>query len=70
MPDAGEIDVAYEFSLRPQTVQDALRGHSWGKLERFGDTLFVALRPAWCVDDGERVKSGERVHRAGLCFVR
>ena len=46
-PDAAEIhSVAQEFSLHPLAVEDALKGHQRSKLERFGETLFVVLRPA------------------------
>jgi len=59
-PDANEIrGVADEFSLHPLAVEDALKGHQRAKLERFGDTLFVVLRPAWYLDAEERVEFGE-----------
>ena len=59
-PDANEIrSVADEFSLHPLAVEDALKGHQRAKLERFGDTLFVVLRPAWYLDAEERVEFGE-----------
>ncbi|MFS0867210.1 magnesium and cobalt transport protein CorA [Microbacterium sp. 179-B 1A2 NHS] len=59
-PDAEELHaVAREFSLHPLAVEDALKGHQRAKLERFSDTLFVVLRPAWYIDSREVVEFGE-----------
>ena len=59
-PDAAEIhSVAQEFSLHPLAVEDALKGHQRSKLERFGETLFVVLRPARYLDAEEQVEFGE-----------
>lgn len=59
-PDAAEIhSVAAEFDLHPLAVEDALKGHQRAKLERYGDTLFVVLRPAWYLDAEEQVEFGE-----------
>ena len=59
-PDADEIrSVADEFSLHPLAVEDALKGHQRAKLERFGETLFVVLRPARYRDAEETVEFGE-----------
>jgi magnesium transporter len=59
-PDESEIySVAAEFSLHPLAVEDALKGHQRAKLERYGETLFVVLRPAWYLDAGESVEFGE-----------
>ncbi|KQS97705.1 magnesium and cobalt transport protein CorA [Cellulomonas sp. Leaf395] len=59
-PDEAELQsVAQEFSLHPLAVEDALKGHQRAKLERFGDTLFVVLRPAWYLDAEEQVEFGE-----------
>ncbi|OIH95177.1 magnesium and cobalt transport protein CorA [Curtobacterium sp. MCBA15_001] len=47
-PNARELDaVAAEFDLHENAVEDAGKGHQRAKLERYGDTLFVVLRPAW-----------------------
>jgi len=46
-PTDAEIDaLASEFGLHPLSVEDAKKGHQRAKLERYGDTLFVVLRPA------------------------
>ncbi len=51
--------VATEFSLHPLAVEDALTGHQRPKIERYGDTLFVVLRPARYLDAAEEVEFGE-----------
>ena len=59
-PDAKEIhSVETEFGLHHLAVEDALIGHQRAKLERYGDTLFVVLRPARYLDAEERVEFGE-----------
>jgi magnesium transporter len=40
-------------------VEDALDAHQRPKLERYGGTLFVVLKPARYLDDVERVEFGE-----------
>ncbi|WP_311259814.1 magnesium and cobalt transport protein CorA [Microbacterium sp. WCS2018Hpa-9] len=61
--------VAAEFSLHPLAVEDARKGHQRPKLERYGDTLFLVLRPAWYVDDTETVHFGEIHLFVGPSFV-
>ena len=51
--------VAEEFSLHHLAVEDALHGHQRPKLERYGDVLFVVLRPARYLDAPEEVEFGE-----------
>ncbi|QJU55197.1 magnesium and cobalt transport protein CorA [Herbiconiux sp. KACC 21604] len=59
-PNAEEIrSVENEFGLHQLAVEDALTGHQRSKLERYGDTLFVVLRPARYLDAEERVEFGE-----------
>ncbi|MFP5316395.1 MAG: magnesium and cobalt transport protein CorA, partial [Actinomycetes bacterium] len=59
-PDAAEIQqVAEEFALHELAVEDALHGHQRSKLERYGETLFVVLRPARYLDAEEMVEFGE-----------
>ena len=38
--------VAEEFGLHELAVEDALEAHQRPKIERYGNTLFVVLRPA------------------------
>jgi magnesium transporter len=69
-PDPAEIhSVAAEFSLHPLAVEDAFKGHQRAKLERYGDTLFVVLRPAWYLDSEETVEFGEVHLFIGPAFV-
>jgi len=59
-PSEAEIHaVAEEFNLHPLAVEDAIDAHQRPKLERYGDTLFVVLRPAWYVDPVEVIEIGE-----------
>lgn len=59
-PSAAEIEaVAAEFGLHHLAVSDALNGHQRAKLERYGDCLFVVLRPARYLDVEEEVEFGE-----------
>lgn len=51
--------VAEEFGLHHLAVEDALAGHQRPKLERYGEALFVVLRPARYLDAPEEVEFGE-----------
>jgi len=51
--------VADEFGLHELSVEDALAGHQRPKLERYGDVLFMVLRPARYLDAPEEVEFGE-----------
>lgn len=69
-PGAEELhSVAEEFGLHPLAVEDALAGHQRAKLERYGSTLFVVLRPARYLDDTEEVEFGELLVFVGPEFV-
>jgi magnesium transporter len=61
--------VATEFSLHHLAIEDAFKGHQRSKIERFGDILFVVLRPARYMDDEERVEFGELHVFVGPDFV-
>ena len=59
-PSEAEVrEIANEFGLHPLAVEDTLLGHQRAKLDRYGDTLFVVLRPARYIDDVEEVEFGE-----------
>jgi magnesium transporter len=60
---------AYLFDLHPLAVEDALKGHQRAKLERYGETMFVVLRPARYNDSEERVDFGELHLFVGPRFV-
>lgn len=69
-PDAEELrSVAEEFDLNHLAVEDALAGHQRAKLEHYGETLFLVLRPARYVDDLEKVEFGEIHVFAGADFI-
>lgn len=69
-PDPDEVrSVAQEFDLHHLAVDDALAGHQRSKLERYGQTLFVVLRPARYLDEPETVEFGELHLFIGPGFV-
>lgn len=69
-PDAEELrSVAGEFDLNHLAVDDALAGHQRAKLEHYGETLFLVLRPARYLDHVERVEFGEIHVFRGADFV-
>ena len=69
-PDADELrSVAEEFDLNHLAVDDALAGHQRAKLEHYGETLFLVLRPARYLDELEQVEFGEIHVFAGEDFV-
>lgn len=69
-PDEQEFAaIAREFDLHPLAVEDAVHAHQRAKLERYGDTLFLVLRPARYIDATETVEFGEVHVFAGPQFV-
>jgi magnesium transporter len=69
-PDAEEFaHLAREFELHELAVEDAVHAHQRAKIERYGDTLFLVLRPARYVDETETVEFGEVHIFAGPQFV-
>ena len=62
-------DVAREFDLHELAVEDAIHAHQRPKLERYGDTLFLVLRPARYIDEAESVEFGEIHIFSGPSFV-
>ncbi|MGH4010343.1 MAG: magnesium and cobalt transport protein CorA [Pseudonocardiaceae bacterium] len=69
-PGEQEIaSVAAEFGLHELTVEDAVHAHQRPKLERYGDIVFVVLRPARYVDPIEVVEIGEVHVFMGMDFV-
>jgi magnesium transporter len=61
--------VAREFDLHELAVEDAVKAHQRPKLERYGETLFMVLRPARYVDETETVLFGEVAIFVGPQFV-
>jgi magnesium transporter len=69
-PDAAEFAaVAEQFDLHPLAVEDAVKAHQRPKLERYGDMMFLVLRPARYVDETETVEFGEVHVFAGPQYV-
>jgi len=69
-PSEDEIrEVADEFGIHVLVVEDALSGHQRSKLERYGDVLFMVLRPARYLDGPEEVEFGEVHIIVGPDFV-
>jgi magnesium transporter len=69
-PTEEEIhEVAAEFGLHGLAVEDTINAHQRPKLERYGDVLFVVLRPARYVDPVEVVDIGEIHLFLGRDFV-
>jgi magnesium transporter len=69
-PSAAEFaEVADEFDLHELAVEDAVKAHQRPKLERYGDAIFLVLRPARYVDETESVEFGEVHVFAGPSFV-
>jgi magnesium transporter len=62
-------DVAREFDLHPLAVEDTVNAHQRPKLERYGTTLFLVLRPARYIDETETVEFGELHVFVGPQFV-
>jgi magnesium transporter len=61
--------VAEEFGLHPLAVEDAIEAHQRPKLEGYGKTLFVVLKPARYLDESETVEFSEAHVFVGENFV-
>ena len=61
--------VAQKFGLHPLAVEDAIEAHQRPKLERYGKTLFVVLKPARYSEEPETVEFSEAHVFVGENFV-
>jgi magnesium transporter len=61
--------VADLYDLHPLAVEDALSAHQRPKLERYDDSLFMALKTLWYVDEDDAVETGEINMFVGPKFV-
>jgi magnesium transporter len=61
--------VAEELGLHQLAVEDAIKAHQRPKLVRYGDSLFVVLKPARYLDEPERVVFSEVHVFVGEDFV-
>lgn len=69
-PSVDELNsVAAQFALHRLDVEDAIAAHQRPKLERYGDQLFIVLRPARYVDKTEKVEFSELHVFLGPDFV-
>ncbi len=51
--------IQQEFGLHDLAVEDAQKAHQRPKLEQYGDSIFVVLRPALLAGDQQRIELGE-----------
>jgi magnesium transporter len=69
-PSPEEFDaVQREFRLHPLAVEDAIKAHQRPKLEEYGDSLFLVLKPARYHEDKEEVEFGEILIFLGKGFL-
>jgi magnesium transporter len=69
-PTPEEFDaVQREFQLHPLAVEDAIKAHQRPKLEEYGNSLFLVLKPARYHDDIEEVEFGEILIFLGPGFL-
>ncbi|MFI6928290.1 magnesium and cobalt transport protein CorA [Nonomuraea spiralis] len=69
-PTQEEFDlITSEVQLHPLAVEDAIHAHQRPKLERYGDTLFVVLKPLLYVENGSDIEVGEINLFVGADFV-
>ena len=69
-PTEQEFDaVRREFGLHELAVEDAIKAHQRPKLEIYGDTLFVVLKPATYHDDRDEIELGETLLFVGEGFI-
>jgi len=52
-------EIQKEFGLHDLAVEDAQLAHQRPKLEQYGDSIFVVLRPAILTSDQQRIELGE-----------
>ena len=62
-------DVARQFHLHELAVEDAIKAHQRAKLEVYGDSLFVVLKPATYDDAAEEIELGDIMLFVGDRFV-
>ena len=69
-PTEDEFDqLRGEFGLHPLAIEDAVKAHQRPKIELYGDTLFVVLKPARYVDRTEIIQVTEVMLFIGAGFV-
>ena len=69
-PDENEFDaVRREFDLHPLAVEDAIKAHQRPKLELYGRSLFIVLKPARWLEDSRTIEFGEILIFIGKGFI-
>ncbi|MFL6137547.1 MAG: magnesium/cobalt transporter CorA [Frankiaceae bacterium] len=69
-PTEGEFDqMRVEFGLHQLAIEDAVKAHQRPKIEVYGDTLFVVIKPARYVDRNEIIKVSQIMLFIGRGFV-
>ena len=63
------LQIQKEFGLHDLAVEDARAAHQRPKLEQYGDSIFVVLRPAIVAPDQQRVELGETHLFVGSRYV-
>ena len=73
-PSAEEFEaIAREFDLHELAVEDAVNAHQRPKVELYGETLLVVVKPAHYIDSDEVIQVGELllfVHPTFIITVR
>ena len=69
-PSESELDAARrEFDLHELAVEDAVKAHQRPKLEVYGDTLLLVLKPIRYHDETEAIETGEILVFVGDGFI-
>jgi magnesium transporter len=69
-PTTDEFETATRaFGLHPLAVEDAVHAHQRPKLEHYGESVFVVLKPARYVDSEEVIEVGQIMVFLGADFV-
>jgi magnesium transporter len=69
-PSEEEFDsVRREFALHELAVEDAIKAHQRPKLELYGDSLFIVLKPARYLENEKDVEFGEILIFIGDGFI-
>ncbi len=59
-PDSTDMQALTErFGMNELAVEDSTEGHQRAKIDRYGDTYFLVLRPAVYLDQAEEIHFGE-----------
>src|SRR5918992_5736713 len=61
--------VRKEFGLHELAVEDAIKAHQRAKLEVYGESVFVVLKPAFYFEDTQELELGEVMLFLGDGFV-